>query len=249
MADAAFYRSRSFWLQMLGDPCEPRPALDDDRDADVAIIGAGYTGLWTAYYLSELDPWLRMSFRAASPGSERRAATAAGARPLPTSSAKLAARRGRTARWRCTGPWSTPRRVSRHRQGRHRLPLRQGHPHAVDGAAPDRPGQAEIAAEHDLGPPRRRALARAVRAQDVLAVEGRGAAAARTAPPPSGPARAGPARWSRRAASIYERRPCWRSARRWCAPRGAQCGASRGPGHRGVHGHPPVSAAMAPSTP
>ena len=34
--------------------------LDGDTDADVAIIGAGYTGLWTALYLAEADPTLRV---------------------------------------------------------------------------------------------------------------------------------------------------------------------------------------------
>jgi glycine/D-amino acid oxidase-like deaminating enzyme len=33
-----------------------RPPLDGDTDADVVIVGAGYTGLWTAYYLSTFDP-------------------------------------------------------------------------------------------------------------------------------------------------------------------------------------------------
>jgi len=28
-----------------------RPRLPGDRGADVCIVGAGYTGLWTAYYL------------------------------------------------------------------------------------------------------------------------------------------------------------------------------------------------------
>ncbi|WBQ05365.1 NAD(P)/FAD-dependent oxidoreductase [Kribbella sp. CA-293567] len=37
-----------------------RPALAGDRDADVAIVGAGYTGLWTAYYLAKADPSLRI---------------------------------------------------------------------------------------------------------------------------------------------------------------------------------------------
>src|SRR5690606_24744169 len=31
-----------------------------DADADVAIVGAGYTGLWTAWYLLERDPRLRI---------------------------------------------------------------------------------------------------------------------------------------------------------------------------------------------
>ncbi|MDF2824113.1 MAG: FAD-dependent oxidoreductase [Mycobacterium sp.] len=38
----------------------PRAALPGDRDADVCIVGAGYTGLWTAYYLAKLDPTLRI---------------------------------------------------------------------------------------------------------------------------------------------------------------------------------------------
>jgi len=39
----------------------PRPALPGDREADVGIVGAGYTGLWTAYYLTRLDPGLRIT--------------------------------------------------------------------------------------------------------------------------------------------------------------------------------------------
>jgi len=38
-----------------------RPALPGDRDADVCIVGAGYTGLWTAYYLKRADPSLRIT--------------------------------------------------------------------------------------------------------------------------------------------------------------------------------------------
>ncbi|WP_271596063.1 NAD(P)/FAD-dependent oxidoreductase [Bradyrhizobium sp. CCBAU 25360] len=37
-----------------------RKALASDIDADVAIIGAGYTGLWTAYYLLKAEPTLRV---------------------------------------------------------------------------------------------------------------------------------------------------------------------------------------------
>jgi glycine/D-amino acid oxidase-like deaminating enzyme len=35
--------------------------LSGDATADVAIVGAGYTGLWTAYYLSLADPTLRVT--------------------------------------------------------------------------------------------------------------------------------------------------------------------------------------------
>lgn len=39
---------------------EPRAPLPGNRDADVCIVGAGYTGLWTAYYLKRADPSLRI---------------------------------------------------------------------------------------------------------------------------------------------------------------------------------------------
>jgi glycine/D-amino acid oxidase-like deaminating enzyme len=57
-----FYRTRSLWLDVLdGDPLVPRPALPGPADVDVAIVGAGYTGLWTAYYLRRADPGLRVA--------------------------------------------------------------------------------------------------------------------------------------------------------------------------------------------
>src|SRR3982751_1252909 len=42
-------------------PLEPRAALPGDADADVCVVGAGYTGLWTAYYLARADPSLRIT--------------------------------------------------------------------------------------------------------------------------------------------------------------------------------------------
>ncbi|MGZ1490366.1 NAD(P)/FAD-dependent oxidoreductase [Brevibacterium sediminis] len=38
-----------------------RAALDEDITVDVAVVGAGYTGLWTAYYLLREDPSLRVA--------------------------------------------------------------------------------------------------------------------------------------------------------------------------------------------
>ncbi len=38
----------------------PRPPLRHDLDVDVAIVGGGFSGLWTAYHLLEADPSLRI---------------------------------------------------------------------------------------------------------------------------------------------------------------------------------------------
>jgi len=50
----------SFWLDTAGEDLSPRPALPGDESADVAVVGAGFTGLWTAYYLTKADPSLRV---------------------------------------------------------------------------------------------------------------------------------------------------------------------------------------------
>jgi glycine/D-amino acid oxidase-like deaminating enzyme len=54
------YRTLSFWHDTFPGSLERRSALPGDRDADVCIVGAGYTGLWTAYYLAAADPSLRI---------------------------------------------------------------------------------------------------------------------------------------------------------------------------------------------
>ena len=48
----------SFWYRP--SVCRPGPPLPGDRDADVCIVGAGFTGLWTAYYLTRPSPDLRI---------------------------------------------------------------------------------------------------------------------------------------------------------------------------------------------
>jgi glycine/D-amino acid oxidase-like deaminating enzyme len=55
------YAATSFWLETCGDDLTPRPGLDGSIDVDVAVLGAGYTGLWTAYYLLKRDPGLRLA--------------------------------------------------------------------------------------------------------------------------------------------------------------------------------------------
>jgi glycine/D-amino acid oxidase-like deaminating enzyme len=54
------YDSLSFWHDTVGESLDPRPGMPGDTDADVAIVGAGFTGLWTAYYLKRQQPDLRV---------------------------------------------------------------------------------------------------------------------------------------------------------------------------------------------
>lgn len=49
----------SFWWSGL-ERGAPQAALDGSITADVCIVGAGYTGLWTAYYLKKAAPELRV---------------------------------------------------------------------------------------------------------------------------------------------------------------------------------------------
>ena len=50
------YRSTSYWFDSIGFEPEARAPLPGDRDVDIVILGAGFSGLWTAYYLSIADP-------------------------------------------------------------------------------------------------------------------------------------------------------------------------------------------------
>jgi glycine/D-amino acid oxidase-like deaminating enzyme len=61
LSPADTWRRLSLWHETCEDDWTPRPSLTGDADADVAIVGAGFTGLWTAYYLLREDPTLRVS--------------------------------------------------------------------------------------------------------------------------------------------------------------------------------------------
>ncbi|MEU6176172.1 FAD-dependent oxidoreductase [Streptantibioticus parmotrematis] len=50
----------SFWYADTGVPV-PREPLPGDTSADVCVVGGGYTGLWTAYYLKKAVPFLRIT--------------------------------------------------------------------------------------------------------------------------------------------------------------------------------------------
>jgi len=51
---------RPWWLDEA-PPVEPQPALEGELDVDVAIVGGGYTGLWTALAVRELEPSARVA--------------------------------------------------------------------------------------------------------------------------------------------------------------------------------------------
>ena len=60
MARSDQYRSLSFWHDTVPGTLGPGDPLPGDLDADVAIVGAGFTGMWTAYYLARRDPTIRI---------------------------------------------------------------------------------------------------------------------------------------------------------------------------------------------
>jgi glycine/D-amino acid oxidase-like deaminating enzyme len=55
------YRGISLWHAEYPGTFDPRPSLSGDLDVDVAIAGAGFTGLWTAYYLKRRNPSVRVA--------------------------------------------------------------------------------------------------------------------------------------------------------------------------------------------
>src|ERR1700678_4184564 len=55
------YADYSFWLEDEGEPLTPRPSMQRSEEVDVAILGAGYSGLWTAYYLLHHNPGLKVA--------------------------------------------------------------------------------------------------------------------------------------------------------------------------------------------
>ena len=50
----------ALWLDRLSPQPARRATLSGDTQCDVAIVGGGFSGLWTAWYLRQLDPSLRI---------------------------------------------------------------------------------------------------------------------------------------------------------------------------------------------
>lgn len=53
------YGSQVYWLEHLRHA--PRPAVSGRLDVDVAVVGGGFTGLWTAHHLLEAQPSLSVA--------------------------------------------------------------------------------------------------------------------------------------------------------------------------------------------
>ena len=53
-------RPATLWRDTAGEETPPRSPLGGASACDVAVVGAGFTGLWTAYYLLREDPSLRV---------------------------------------------------------------------------------------------------------------------------------------------------------------------------------------------
>jgi glycine/D-amino acid oxidase-like deaminating enzyme len=59
VADGADFTEKSYWLGTR--PYQPGEALEGELEADVAIIGGGYTGMTSAYFLKQAEPGLRVA--------------------------------------------------------------------------------------------------------------------------------------------------------------------------------------------
>jgi glycine/D-amino acid oxidase-like deaminating enzyme len=60
-ADVPDYRQTSYWLASTPDDLTPRRPLSGAETVDVAILGGGFSGLWTAYYLLRDNPGIEVT--------------------------------------------------------------------------------------------------------------------------------------------------------------------------------------------
>jgi len=93
------YRPVSFWLDTVPGSLAPGEVLPGDLTVDVAIAGAGLTGLWTAYYLATAQPGLRVAVCEAQVAGFGASGRAGGwcAAEFPASLGKLTRMAGRDA--------------------------------------------------------------------------------------------------------------------------------------------------------
>ena len=56
---ATEHTARGWWLQEA-EPAPALPSLEGELAADLVVVGGGYTGMWTAWFVSELEPGARV---------------------------------------------------------------------------------------------------------------------------------------------------------------------------------------------
>jgi len=54
------HTAHGYWIAEAGAP-DLLPPLDDHIEADVLVVGGGFTGMWTAWHLKQLDPDCRVA--------------------------------------------------------------------------------------------------------------------------------------------------------------------------------------------
>ncbi len=58
--EVVIHSAHGYWIDEAGLP-PLLPALDGGLDVDVVIVGGGFTGMWTAWHLTESDPDLKVA--------------------------------------------------------------------------------------------------------------------------------------------------------------------------------------------
>jgi glycine/D-amino acid oxidase-like deaminating enzyme len=146
----------SLWWDAIPGPTSASPASPDTQ-VDVCIVGAGFTGLWTAYALAQADPSLRIAVvekEVAGFGASGRNGGWCSAL-FATSDAALARAYGVPRPCGpCAGHADTVDVVGASARRRHRLPLRQGRhdrPGPLPGAAGPGHGRSDEAASLGFG--------------------------------------------------------------------------------------------------
>ncbi|MBK5231459.1 MAG: FAD-dependent oxidoreductase [Thermoleophilia bacterium] len=54
------HTAHGYWIAEAGPP-DVLPPLDDDIETDVLVVGGGFTGMWSAWHLKQLDPGCRVT--------------------------------------------------------------------------------------------------------------------------------------------------------------------------------------------